>query len=57
MSKTKRRPYTGSKRIDGSCRNHGSCDYCKSNRLARDRRWRGLARLLLLDWLRGRDDG
>ena len=31
--KEKRRPYTGSKTIDYSCRNHGSCPYCKENRL------------------------
>ncbi len=32
MARTKRRPYTKSKRFDRSCRNHGNCDYCKSNR-------------------------
>ena len=32
MSRTKRKPYTGSKRFDRSCRNHGSCDYCKGSR-------------------------
>ena len=41
MRESKRRPwvkhtykrgYTGSKRVDGSCRNHGSCNYCKNNR-------------------------
>lgn len=31
--KEKRKPYHGSKRIDKTCRNHGSCDYCKGNRL------------------------
>lgn len=31
--KEKRKPYTGSKVIDGSCRNHGSCPYCMENRL------------------------
>lgn len=31
--KEKRKPYTGAKVIACSCRNHGSCDWCKSNRL------------------------
>lgn len=28
-----RKQYTNSKLFDSSCRNHGSCDWCKSNRL------------------------
>lgn len=31
--KEKRKPYYGAKAVDHTCRNHGSCDYCKSNRL------------------------
>lgn len=31
--KEHRKPYHGSKRFDRTCRNHGSCDYCKGNRL------------------------
>lgn len=27
-----RKPYFGSKAIDITCRNHGSCSYCESNR-------------------------
>lgn len=30
--KEKRKPYHGSKAIDGTCRNHGSCDWCRDNR-------------------------
>lgn len=30
--KDHRKPYFGSKQFDTSCRNHGSCDYCKGNR-------------------------
>lgn len=33
MSRTKKKNYTGSKRFDKNCRNHGSCGYCKNNRL------------------------
>lgn len=28
-----RKQYTGAKAIDRTCRNHGSCDWCKENRL------------------------
>jgi len=34
--KEHRKPWIGknkSKNIDNTCRNHGSCEYCKSNRL------------------------
>ena len=27
-----RRPYTGAKAIDKTCRNHGGCDWCRGNR-------------------------
>ena len=31
--KEKRKPYYGAKAIARSCRNHGSCDWCRENRL------------------------
>ena len=31
--KEKRAEYRGCKFADRTCRNHGSCNYCKSNRL------------------------
>lgn len=31
--KEKRKPYRGAKAIDCTCRNHGSCEWCKGNRL------------------------
>lgn len=31
--KEHRRPYRGAKAVAKSCRNHGSCPYCKGNRL------------------------
>lgn len=31
--KEHRKPYTGSKSFDYSCRNHGDCPWCKENRL------------------------
>lgn len=30
--KEKRKPYHGSKAIDPTCRNHGSCQWCEENR-------------------------
>ena len=30
--KEHRKPYHGSKAIDPSCRNHGSCPWCEENR-------------------------
>lgn len=30
--KEKREQYRGAKSFDTSCRNHGSCPYCKNNR-------------------------
>ena len=30
--KEHRKPYYGSKTIDYTCRNHGSCPYCEQNR-------------------------
>ena len=31
--KEKRKPYRKAKAIDRTCRNHGSCPWCKENRL------------------------
>ena len=38
MSRTFRKAYTKSKRFYKSCRNHGSCDYCRGNRLHKHRK-------------------
>lgn len=35
--KEHRRQYRGSKAIDRTCRNHGSCEYCRENRAWRFR--------------------
>lgn len=32
MSRSNRKPYTGSKAVDPSCRGHGCCPACKGNR-------------------------
>lgn len=31
--KEKRKPYSGAQAIDCTCRPHGSCEWCKRNRL------------------------
>lgn len=33
MSRSVKKAYSKSKRFDSSCRNHGSCEYCKNNRI------------------------
>lgn len=38
MGKEHRKPYQGSKRYDRTCRNHGSCPSCLSNRVISNRR-------------------
>lgn len=35
-----RQPYRGSKQFDRSCRNHGSCSYCKEGRTHFDKKAR-----------------
>ena len=32
-AKSKKKTYYGSKAVDATCRNHGSCIYCRNNRL------------------------
>ena len=36
--KEKRKPYRGAKKVDHTCRNHGSCPYCRGNRLFNTRK-------------------
>lgn len=38
MSRTVKQKYKGSRAIDKTCRNHGSCPYCEGNRLYKHRR-------------------
>ena len=41
--KEKRKPYNKSKAFDRSCRNHGSCEWCESNRKYSDKKRRTAA--------------
>ena len=43
MSRSRKKEYTGAKKYANSCRNHGGCPYCESNRLHTDRRDRKVA--------------
>lgn len=58
--KEKRKPYRGSKRFDHSCRNHGSCGYCESNRTIFDKKARmrveGQENEVLSEWQGGDPD-
>ena len=36
--KDKRKEYRGSKKCDRTCRNHGSCSYCRLGRLHKNKR-------------------
>ena len=38
MSRTRRKPYRGSKAIDASCRSHGDCPWCQRKRKAKHER-------------------
>jgi hypothetical protein len=42
--KEKRKPYRDSRRFDYSCRNHGGCPYCESNRTYKNKEKDRLAR-------------
>lgn len=33
FGKEHRKPYTGGKKVDKRCENHGGCDYCIGNRM------------------------
>lgn len=38
MSRTVKQAYRKSRRFDKTCRNHGGCSYCESNRLYKHRK-------------------
>jgi len=52
--KTYKRLYSGSRRFDSSCRNHGGCGWCKGNRTFFDRRARTHAELEIKEYEQGR---
>jgi hypothetical protein len=54
MARTYRRRYSGSKRFVRSCRNHGSCDYCRNTRTYNIRRRRRAADVELAEFRKGK---
>lgn len=36
--KEKRKPYRKAKAVDKTCRNHGSCEWCRENRTYKNRK-------------------
>jgi len=46
MSRTYKQEYTKSKRFDKTCRNHGTCSYCKSNRTYKNSKYDDLKDLI-----------
>lgn len=40
-NKEYRKPYKDSKAFDRSCRNHGTCSYCRNNRLFKKKLGKG----------------
>jgi hypothetical protein len=38
MARTRKQPYRKSRRFDKTCRCHGACSWCRSNRLHSNRR-------------------
>ena len=55
--KERRRPYRRSRRVDRSCRNHGTCSWCRGNRLYTRRRGEAAARREIEEYLHGSGTG
>lgn len=55
--KEHRKPYRGAKLIDCTCRNHGSCGWCKGNRMYKNdkRELRQVQELVEYERLHGAD--
>ena len=47
--KEHRKQYTGAKAIDCTCRNHGCCEWCKSNRLYQQMKQEEASRQALME--------
>ena len=58
--KEHRKPYSGAKAVDSTCRNHGSCDWCHGNRIHKNRKRKLATKQRLEDFIQGsckwRDD-
>lgn len=54
--KERRKPFKKAKAVDGSCRNHGGCEYCRDNRIFFDTKKRMFADKELKEWLKMGDN-
>ncbi len=54
--KEHRKEYRGSKAIDKTCRCHGSCDWCKNNRLHQSNVQEEKFKLDIEEWLEGEEN-
>lgn len=52
--KEHRKTYRGSKIFDKTCRNHGSCSYCKGNRLHNATKKESIAELSINEFFKER---
>lgn len=55
-NKTVKHPYTGGKAIAKSCRCHGSCDWCRDNRLYRSHKKLRETQEKLIEFLEEKDE-
>ena len=53
--KEHRKPYHGAKAANTTCRNHGSCGYCKNNRMYSSRKRLDAAKAKLKEAIRYQD--
>lgn len=51
--KEHRKPFHGAKAVDVTCRNHGDCDYCRENRIFKNKRAEEDSFKKLNDYLKG----
>lgn len=54
-NKEYRKPYRGSKAFDCSCRNHGSCDWCRENRAYKNLKREECIKNQLEGWYKNND--
>ena len=51
--KSHRKAYRGTKAFDPTCRNHGSCSYCESNRMHKHRKREDVLKCKLKNYNQG----
>lgn len=51
--KEHRKPYRKAKAVDATCRNHGSCAYCRDNRLHQSLKTNQAAKQAIQDFQKG----